>query len=84
MLLHDDFSEVVVELAADVDELGNELIWGFYQEVAGEKKYTDYLYKPTPEASAPTPRPGEAVEEILAKELLVKMHQQLYTDRLKK
>lgn len=76
MRFHDDITELIVELVADINDIGNEKIWAFYEEHQGEKIYVDYRFKNTPEDKMPKGVGQEEVEEILAKELLEKLKQQ--------
>jgi hypothetical protein len=71
MLFNDSPTELVVELAADLNEIGNEEIWAFSEIKDGKKYYTDYRYKNTPEDEMPKGRPDETVEPIEAKKLLI-------------
>ena len=76
MRFHDDITELIVELVADINDIGNEKIWAFYEEHQGKKIYVDYRFKNMPEDKMPKGVGQEEVEEILAKELLEKLKQQ--------
>ena len=36
MRFHDDITELIVELVADINDIGNEKIWAFYEEPRGK------------------------------------------------
>lgn len=81
MRFNDDFSEVVVELVADIDEIGNEDVWAFFVTEDGDKIYTDYRFKNTPDEKMPSAFGAETVEEINARTLLQLMREQVRRHR---
>lgn len=76
MLFHDDPQELLIELAADINEIGNEMIWAFYTESAEGKIYTDYRYKENQDQPLPSVSGAEKVEDIEAKTLLTLLKKQ--------
>lgn len=77
MRFNDDFNEVVIELVADIDEIGNEPIWAFYVPRDGKKIFTDYRYKSSPTEKMPSGFREEKVEEIDARDLLILLRDQV-------
>ncbi len=76
MIFQNDIQDVIVELIADIQDMGDEKIWGFYKEVEDKKIYTDYRYKNTPNDPLPSVHGDEKVEEIFAKDLLFYLKKQ--------
>lgn len=70
MEFHEDITELLVELVADIADIGEEKIWAFYKEEDGKKFFTDYRYKANPNDPMPTSVGAEKVTEMWATELL--------------
>ncbi|KAF1303888.1 MULTISPECIES: hypothetical protein [Enterococcus] len=76
MQFHEDLNELIVELFADIEDIGDEEIWAFYEEKDGEQLFTDYRYKNDPAEKMPKGSLGEKVMAITAKELLPLLRKQ--------
>lgn len=76
MIFHEDIQDIIIELIADIQDIGDEKIWAFYKEVDNKKTYTDYRYKNTPNDPLPKTSGKEKVEEMFAKELLFNLKKQ--------
>ncbi|WP_071130581.1 hypothetical protein [Enterococcus timonensis] len=76
MRFYDDLQELIVELIADIADIGNENIWAFYEEKDGKKLYTDYRFKNDPAEKQPAGFGVEKSEEIKASQLLPLLKEQ--------
>lgn len=76
MEFHEDITELIVELVADIADIGEEKIWAFYKEEDGEKVFTDYRYKANPNDQMPKPVGAEKVMEMWATDLLQQLKKQ--------
>lgn len=65
MNYYDSISDLLLDLRADLEEIGDEMIWAYYKD----EKLVDYRYKNSPDESTPKGYNGEVIKEILASEL---------------
>ncbi|WP_122646868.1 hypothetical protein [Enterococcus mediterraneensis] len=80
MRFHEDINELIVELLADIQDIGNEQIWAFYEEENDTKIFTDYRFKQDPDEKMPKGTSKEKVTEILASDLLSQLRAQHFNN----
>ncbi|MBO1307336.1 hypothetical protein JZO70_14250 [Enterococcus sp. 669A] len=67
MNYYDSVDELLLDLRGDLEEIGNENIWVYYD---GNGKVTDYRYKNDPAERKPKERENQVIKEMPAIELL--------------
>ncbi|MEO1770966.1 MULTISPECIES: hypothetical protein [Enterococcus] len=67
MNYYDSISDLMLDLRGDLDEIGNEDIWVYYDE---KGNITDYRYKNTPDEARPKERENQVIKEMPALKLL--------------
>ncbi|EOH96325.1 hypothetical protein [Enterococcus pallens] len=67
MNYYDSISDLLLDLRGDLEEIGNESIWVYYDE---KGTVTDYRYKTTPDEAKPKERENQIIKEKPALDLL--------------
>lgn len=67
MNYYDSISDLLLDLRGDLEEIGNETIWVYYDEAG---TVTDYRYKNTPDEAKPKERENQVIKEKPALDLL--------------
>lgn len=67
MNYYDSISDLLLDLRGDLDEIGNEAIWVYYDE---QGTVIDYRYKITPDEAKPKERENQVIKEKNALDLL--------------
>ena len=67
MNYYDSISDLLLDLRGDLEEIGNETIWVYYDEAG---TVTDYRYKNTPDEAKPKERENQVIKEKTALDLL--------------
>lgn len=67
MNYYDSISDLLLDLRGDLEEIGNETIWVYYDETG---TVTDYRYKNTPDEAKPKERENQVIKEKPALDLL--------------
>ncbi|MGM0213124.1 hypothetical protein [Enterococcus sp. AZ109] len=67
MNYYDSISDLLLDLRGDLEEIGNENIWVYYDNSGN---VTDYRYKNTPEERKPKERENQTIKEMPAIDLL--------------
>ena len=60
-------SDLLLDLRGDLEEIGNETIWVYYDKAG---TVTDYRYKNTPDEAKPKERENQVIKEKPALDLL--------------
>ncbi|WP_159722511.1 hypothetical protein [Enterococcus sp. CSURQ0835] len=66
MHFYDSISDLLLDLHADLDDIGDELIWVYYDK---HGQVIDYRYKTMPDEPTPKPHGDESIREMYASHL---------------
>ncbi|GCF95725.1 hypothetical protein NRIC_36160 [Enterococcus florum] len=66
MNYYESIGDLLLDLHADLQDIGDEIIWVYYDQ---EEKVIDYRYKASPDEKRPVPLQQQTIREMNASEL---------------